>query len=199
MYDISKRLFDFIVSIIGLIILFPLFIVVAFAVKVSSKGPVFYRGIRAGQHGKSFRIYKFRSMLEGSDHGAGTTSRFDSRITRIGKFIRRHKIDEIPQLLNVFLGDMSFVGPRPELLSYTDKYQGEEITILTVKPGITDYSSIQFSNLNELIDDEDPDKAFETKILPEKNRLRIKYVKNRSFFVDIKLIIVTIMRVFGVK
>jgi lipopolysaccharide/colanic/teichoic acid biosynthesis glycosyltransferase len=134
-------------------------------------------------------------MVVGADKGAGTTSRNDPRVTAVGRFIRRYKLDELPQLLNVLVGDMSFVGPRPELPRYTDQYQGEELLILQVRPGITDYSSLKFSNLNDLIGDEDPDQAYEEKILAEKNRLRIQYVKDQSFWLDLSLILKTILRV----
>jgi lipopolysaccharide/colanic/teichoic acid biosynthesis glycosyltransferase len=138
-------------------------------------------------------------MQVGAELGAGTTSRNDARITPVGRFIRRYKLDELPQLFNVLRGDMSFVGPRPELLRYTSQYVGDEKLILCVRPGITDLSSIQFSNLNTLIDDENPDRNFEERILPHKNRLRIKYVRERSFLLDFKLIGKTLARLIGTR
>ena len=193
-YLIPKRIFDIIFSIVGLLILSPIFIIVSLLVKYTSKGPIFFKGRRTGMNGKPFDIYKFRSMYVGSENMAGSTSRNDSRITKVGKFLRKYKIDEIPQLINVFLGEMSIVGPRPELKKYTDKYQGEELLILEVRPGITDLSSIKFSNLNDLIDDAEPDSSFEKNILKSKNSLRIKYVKTSTFFGDINLIILTIFK-----
>jgi lipopolysaccharide/colanic/teichoic acid biosynthesis glycosyltransferase len=198
-YEICKRGFDITIALIGLLLLFPMLIFISIAVKFTSPGPVFYRAFRTGYLGIPFRIFKFRSMVVGADQGPGTTSRNDPRITSVGKFLRKYKIDELPQLINVLLGDMSFVGPRPELPSYTKQYSGEELIILKVKPGITDYSSIKFSNLNDLISDDDPDQAFEVNFLREKNMLRIQYVKDRCFWLDIYLIIKTIARLFRIK
>jgi lipopolysaccharide/colanic/teichoic acid biosynthesis glycosyltransferase len=194
-YRLLKRIFDIVFACLGFLALLPFFTAIAVAVKLSSPGPIFYRGLRTGRFSKPFRIFKFRSMVVGADKGAGTTSRNDPRVTAVGRFIRRYKLDELPQLLNVLVGDMSFVGPRPELPRYTDQYQGEELLILQVRPGITDYSSLKFSNLNDLIGDEDPDQAYEEKILAEKNRLRIQYVKDQSFWLDLSLILKTILRV----
>jgi len=195
----SKLIFDFTFSLVGLILVAPLLIVIGIAIKANSDGPILYKGLRTGRYGKPFYIYKFRSMVIGADKGAGTTSRNDPRLTSIGRYIRKYKLDEFPQLLNVLKGEMSFVGPRPELPRYTEKYQGKELLILTVKPGITDYSSLQFSNLNDLICDSEPDKYFENNILSAKNRLRIKYVETRTFAGDIKLIILTIFTVLRIK
>ncbi len=194
-YKTAKRITDIILASLGIIILLPVFLLIAFVIKFDSRGPVFFRGVRTGKNNVPFRIFKFRSMYIGSEYKAGTTSRNDNRVTKVGKFIRRYKLDELPQLLNVILGEMSFVGPRPELPKYTNEYTGEELLILTVKPGITDISSIKFSNLNDLIEDEDPDKAFETRILMVKNLLRIEYVKTCSYWFDIKLIIKTVFKI----
>lgn len=198
-YDYLKRIFDVCFSLVGLILLAPLLIVIGIAIKANSAGPVLYMGLRTGRYGKPFYIYKFRSMVMGADRGAGTTSKNDPRVTSIGKYLRKYKLDEFPQLLNVLKGEMSFVGPRPELPRYTEMYKGKELLILTVKPGITDYSSVQFSNLNDLICDADPDKSFEKNILAEKNRLRIKYVETRTFIGDIKLIFLTLIRILRIK
>ena len=198
-YELSKRGLDVVVAITGILVLSPVFIFIALLIRLSSPGPVFYRGIRSGLYGTKFRIFKFRSMVINADRGAGTTSRGDPRITPLGRIIRRNKMDELPQLFNVFLGHMSLVGPRPELPRYTDQYCDEERLILTVKPGITDYSSLQFSNLNDLIEDADPDRAFEEKILQKKNQLRVQYVKERSFWLDIHLILKTVCRVSGIR
>ena len=198
-YECSKRLFDIVLSIFAILILLPLFIIISIIVKATSPGDVFYRGIRAGLHGKVFKIFKFRSMYTGSDKGPRTTSKADARITFVGVYLRKYKLDELPQLFNILFGDMSFVGPRPELKTYTDLYKGDEKLILTVRPGLTDFSSLYFSNLNELIDDKDPDKVFEKNILPKKNYLRIEYVKKRNFLLDLNLILKTFIKVVGFK
>jgi len=195
-YSPAKILFDYVLAIIGLVFLFPVLIVIATAVKIDSPGPVFYRARRTGLYGKYFYIYKFRSMVTGADRGPGTTSRNDPRVTRVGNLIRRYKLDELPQLINILKSEMSFVGPRPELPYYTDQYSVDEQIILMVKPGITDYSSMHFSNLNEVISDEDPDTCFEENILQDKNKLRIRYVLQRTFTGDIKLIFMTIILLF---
>ena len=194
-----KRLIDIILSIIGIILFFPIFIIISIVIKLTSVGRVFYFGKRIGLNGRPFKIIKFRTMKENSDKGPDTTSRNDNRTTFVGRFLRKHKLDELPQLFNILFGDMSFVGPRPELKKYTDLYKGDEKLILTVKPGLTDFSSIYFSNLNELIDDENPDKSFEEKILSKKNLLRVEYVKKQSFLLDIKLILQTLVKLFSFK
>ena len=199
MYKFSKRLFDLFMSFFGIIFLSPILLFIAVSVKFTSKGTILYRGERSGLFGKSFNILKFRTMVMNADLGAGTTSRNDKRITYVGNILRRYKLDELPQLINVFFGDMSFVGPRPELQKYTNQYQGEEKLILSVRPGITDFSSVKFSNLNELIDDNNPDASFEKKILSEKNRLRLQYVNECNFWLDIKLIFLTILRITSIK
>jgi lipopolysaccharide/colanic/teichoic acid biosynthesis glycosyltransferase len=198
-YECSKRLFDIVLSIFAILIFFPLFIIISIIVKATSPGDVFYRGIRTGLHGKVFKIFKFRSMYTGSDKGPGTTSKADVRITFVGVYLRKYKLDELPQLFNILFGDMSFVGPRPELKTYTDLYKGDEKLILTVRPGLTDFSSLYFSNLNELIDNKDPDKVYEKNILPKKNYLRIEYVKKRNFLLDLNLILKTFIKVVGFK
>lgn len=194
-----KRLIDIILSIIGILLFLPIFIIISIVIKLTSVGRVFYFGKRIGLNGRPFKIIKFRTMKENSNKGPDTTSRNDSRITFVGHFLRKHKLDELPQLFNILFGDMSFVGPRPELKKYTDLYKGDEKLILTVRPGLTDISSIYFSNLNELIDDENPDKSFEEKILPKKNLLRVEYVKKQSFLLDIKLILQTLVKLFSFK
>ena len=197
--DSSKRIFDITLSLVGLLSLAPILIIIGVCIKINSSGPVIYKGLRSGRYGKPFYIYKFRSMAVGAESGAGTTSRNDPRITFIGKSLRKYKVDELPQLLNVLKGEMSFVGPRPELLRYTAIYEGKELLILTVKPGITDYSSIKFSNLNEMIRDEDPDKDYENKIIKKKNKLRIMYVEKQTFCGDINLIFLTLIKIWSAK
>jgi lipopolysaccharide/colanic/teichoic acid biosynthesis glycosyltransferase len=192
-YLAFKRIFDVFSSALGLTFLLPFFSVVAFAIKLDSHGPIFYRGVRTGKNSKLFRIYKFRTMYVGREKpGGDTTALNDDRITRVGKLLRKYKLDEFPQLINVLKGEMSIVGPRPELPAYTDKYTAEENKILTVSPGITDFSSIEFSSLDEVVGAEESDRMYEEKILPVKNRMRLEYVEKMSFGQDMKLIFLTI-------
>lgn len=197
-YRFVKRFFDIVFAMIGIIVLSPLMLVIALSILLDNPGPILYKGLRAGQFGMRFYILKFRTMVVNADKGAGTTSKNDSRVTRTGKILRPLKLDELPQLFNVLMGNMSFVGPRPELTRYTDAYKGEERLILTVKPGITDYSSVEFSNLNELIGDADPDKYFEEHFLDKKNQLRIRYVKEQSFLSDLGILFKTVGRVLKI-
>ncbi len=189
----AKRVFDFVASFSGLCILLPFFLIIAILIKITSEGPVFYRGIRTGRHNKTFRIYKFRTMRPNLEKpGGDTTALNDPRITKIGSFLRKYKLDEFPQLINVLKGEMSIVGPRPELVAYTSQYNQEEKCILSVKPGITDFSSIEFHSLDKCVGAEDVDKIFEETILHKKNQLRMKYVKEKSFFLDMKIIVKTV-------
>ena len=193
-----KRLFDIVASLIGLVLFSPLLIAVAIWVKLDSPGPVFYRGRRGGIGNKPFGIYKFRSMVMNADKiGGSSTSGEDPRVTKSGRFIRKDKIDELSQLLNVLVGDMSIVGPRPEVLSYTSKYEGELLEILSVRPGITDWASIW--NADEggvLAGAKDPDRAYEILIQPTKLQLQLRYVRERTFWSDIKIIFYTARRIF---
>lgn len=188
-----KRLFDIIASGLGLIILSPLFLILAIWIKLDSKGPVFYRQIRVGKNNKDFRIYKFRSMRVGSDKGSLVTiGGHDPRITRSGFFIRKYKLDELPQLINVFIGDMSLVGPRPEVRHYVDYWTPEQMQVLDVRPGITDPASIKYRNENELMEQaEDPERFYIEVIMQEKLKLYLDYVRTRSFSKDILLILKT--------
>ncbi len=188
-----KRLFDIVMSGLGLIVLSPLFLIVAIWITLDSHGPVFYRQVRVGWHNKDFRIFKFRSMRVGSDKGSLVTiGGHDPRITRSGYFIRKTKIDELPQLINVFIGDMSLVGPRPEVRHYVDYWTPEQMHVLDVRPGITDPASIKFRNENELMDKaDDPEKYYVEVIMQEKIKLYLEYVHNASFWYDIKLIFKT--------
>src|SRR5271155_200760 len=191
-----KRAFDAVISSLGLLALSPLLVVISIAVKLDSAGPVFYRGWRAGHHGKPFRIFKFRTMCADAERvGSSSTGHNDPRITRVGRWLRAPKLDELPQLLNVLRGEMSLVGPRPEVEEHTAAYTEEEKIILSVRPGITDYSSIRFYNLNELIGSEDPHRVFVERYRAEKNRLRVEYVRNNSFWIDLKLIFRTVARI----
>lgn len=188
-----KRLFDIIASGIGLILLSPLFIVFAIWIKLDSRGPVFYRQVRVGRYNKDFRIFKFRSMRLGSDKGSLVTiGGHDPRITRSGYFIRKYKIDELPQLINVFVGDMSLVGPRPEVRHYVDYWTPEQMHVLDVRPGITDPASIRFRNENELMEKaDDPEKFYIEEVMQKKLRLYLEYVRHHSFIGDIGLIFKT--------
>jgi lipopolysaccharide/colanic/teichoic acid biosynthesis glycosyltransferase len=160
---------------------------------MDSQGPIFYKALRGGYHNIPFKIYKFRTMVAGADKiGGGTTSLNDSRITKTGRFLRKTKLDEIPQLLNIVKGEMSFIGPRPELLQYTNNYTNEEKIILAVRPGITDISSIRFIALDEIVGEENADEYYEKYVLKQKNLLRVEYVKKQSFALDIQLFCATI-------
>ena len=188
-----KRLFDVIASGLGLIVLSPLFVILAIWIKLDSKGPVFYRQVRVGYKNKDFRIFKFRSMRVGADKGSLVTiGGHDPRVTRSGYWIRKFKLDELPQLINVFLGDMSLVGPRPEVRHYVDYWTPEQMHVLDVRPGITDPASIKFRNENELMEKaEDPEKYYIEVIMQEKIKLYLEYVEKHSFLYDIGLIFKT--------
>ena len=188
-----KRVFDIVASGLGLIVLSPLFLVLAIWIKLDSNGPVFYRQVRVGYKNKDFRIFKFRSMRVGADKGSLVTiGGHDPRVTRSGYFIRKFKFDELPQLINVFLGDMSLVGPRPEVRYYVDYWTAEQMHVLDVRPGITDPASIKFRNENELMEKaEDPEKYYIEVIMQEKIKLYLEYVEKHSFFYDLGLIFKT--------
>ena len=188
-----KRLFDVVASGVGLLLLSPLFLLVAIWIKLDSPGPVFYRQVRVGRYNRDFRIFKFRSMRVGADKGSLVTiGGRDPRVTRSGYFIRKFKVDELPQLINVFIGDMSLVGPRPEVRHYVDYWTKEQLRVLDVRPGITDPASIKFRNENELLEKaEDPEKYYIEVIMQEKLRLYLEYVENHSFWYDMKLIFQT--------
>ena len=188
-----KRIFDIIASGLGLIVLSPLFLILAIWIKCDSKGPVFYRQVRVGRNNKDFRISKFRSMRVGADKGSLVTiGGRDPRVTKSGYWIRKFKLDELPQLINVFIGDMSLVGPRPEVRHYVDYWTPEQMHVLDVRPGITDPASIKFRNENELMEKaEDPEKYYIEVIMQEKIKLYLKYVEKHSFFYDLGLIFKT--------
>ncbi|MCA4806980.1 sugar transferase [Myroides odoratimimus] len=188
-----KRLFDIISSGIGLIFLSPIFLFLAIWIKIDSQGPVFYKQVRVGKDGKDFKIFKFRSMCQGSDKkGLITVGGRDPRVTKSGYYIRKYKLDEFPQLINVFVGDMSVVGPRPEVRKYVDLYNEEQLRVLSVRPGITDIASIKYRNENELLEKaEDPDKTYIEEIMPDKLKYNLEYIDKASFIYDIKLIFIT--------
>lgn len=190
-----KRAFDILASFFGLIVLSPLFIIVSILIMIDSRGGVFYRQVRVGRGGKDFRLYKFRSMRTGSDKkGLITIGGRDSRITRIGYYLRKYKIDELPQLINVLIGDMSFVGPRPEVRRYVNLYTADQLKVLDVRPGITDVASIKYRNENEILGSvENPDEYYINTIMPDKLTLNIDYLNRRTFLSDIKVIIRTVI------
>ena len=192
-----KRGFDVIGSLTALLLLFPFFFFAAVMIKIRDGGPVFYRGERTGLEGVTFRIYKFRTMVVDAEKlGGASTAGDDARITPVGRFLRKYKLDELPQLINVLKGEMSIVGPRPEVKRYTDMFSEEERAILTVRPGITDWASIW--NADEgavLAGAADPEKAYLELIRPTKLKLQLKYVRERSFWVDLKIIFLTLLAV----
>jgi len=185
------------VSLFGLIILSPLFLIIAILIKLDSEGPVFYRGERVGKDGKPFRIFKFRTMVKNAEKlGGPSTSADDPRLTKVGKILRKYKLDELPQLINVLKGEMSLVGPRPEVKIYVDMLKPEEKEkILSVRPGMTDLASLwDFHEEEVLKGSEDPEKTYMEKIRPKKVQLQLEYVKNRSFLLDLKIIFKTLIR-----
>lgn len=188
-----KRIFDIVASGIGLILLSPLFVILAIWIKCDSIGPVFYKQVRVGRNNMDFQLFKFRSMRVGSDKkGLITVGGHDPRITRSGYYIRKYKLDEFPQLINVFKGDMSLVDPRPEVRKYVDMYTEEQMHVLDVRPGITDLASIRYRNENELLERvNDPDKYYVEVIMPDKLRINLEYVARHSFTFDIRLIFQT--------
>lgn len=191
-----KRLFDLVLSFIGLIIFSPLLLTISFLIKKEDGGPVFYRGVRVGKYGRLFRIFKFRSMVINAEKiGGSSTADDDPRITKIGKFVRKYKLDELPQLINVFKGEMSFVGPRPEVQHYVNMFTQEEKAILTVRPGITDWASLWNSDEGAILaGSPDPEKTYMEEIRPEKIRLQLMYVRERSFLTDINIILQTVLK-----
>ncbi len=193
-----KKIFDFFVSFVSTLILSPILIIISVLIKLDSSGPVFYRGIRAGVKGQPFKIYKFRTMvIDAEKKGGPSTADDDARITRIGKILRKIKLDELPQLLNILEGDMSFVGPRPEVYFYVNMYNEEEKNILSVKPGITDRASIWNSDEGSILKGSiDPEKTYMEKIRPTKIKLQLEYVRNNSFWSDISIIFETMREVF---
>lgn len=188
-----KRLFDIVSSLIGLLFLFPVLILISLVIFATSRGGVFYSQTRVGKNKKHFKLLKFRTMKPNSDKaGQLTVGENDSRITGIGGVLRKLKLDEIPQLLNVIRGEMSIVGPRPEVPKYVDLYSEEQLKVLSVRPGLTDLASIEFINENEILgNSENPEKEYVEVIMPKKLRLNIKYIENQTFLGDIKLIFKT--------
>jgi possible glycosyltransferase len=191
-----KRIFDIILSLFGLIILLPFMLIIAIFIKLDSKGPVFFKQVRVTKNGREFKIFKYRTMRVGSDKYRQITVGKDNRITKVGAFLRKYKLDEIPQLINVLIGDMSLVGPRPEVPKYVALYTDEQKEILKVRAGITDYASIEFSDENDLLaSEEDPEKAYIEKVMPKKIELNKKYISEISILTDIKIILLTIKKI----
>jgi len=191
-----KKFIDTTFAIILFFALLPLNFIISIAIVIDTGLPILYKSERGGCNGKTFQIYKFRSMIQNADKlGGGTTALDDKRVTKVGQFIRKIKLDEIAQIINIIRGEMSFVGPRPELLKYTSHYSEKEKIILEVKPGITDYSSIVFINLDEVVGSENADEMYEKYVLPKKNQLRIKYAETISFETDMKLLFETLLSV----
>lgn len=192
-----KRVFDFTVSLLGLIILSPIFMILALMIVIDSRGGVFFRGVRVGQHGKDFRIFKFRSMKPDCEgKGKWNVGNDDDRITRVGHFLRNTKLDELPQLINVLKGDMSLVGPRPELRVYIDMYTEREMPILDLKPGVTDWASMtNFEQFKGFTEASDPDEYYLKAVRPLKLELQLYYRNNNSFLGDIKCLFWTVYKV----
>jgi lipopolysaccharide/colanic/teichoic acid biosynthesis glycosyltransferase len=189
-----KRIFDILFSLTGLIILSPLFFIIIIAVKFNSKGSSLYVQKRVGVNGKDFNLYKFRTMFLDSDKkGLLTVGGRDPRITGTGYYLRKYKLDELPQLYNVLKGDMSFVGPRPEVRKYVNLYSKEQKKVLSIRPGITDVASIKYRNENEILDgQENPEEYYIENILPDKINMNLNYLNDRSFFKDVKVIFNTL-------
>ena len=192
-----KRLFDIIVSFFSLLFFTPILLIVSVLVKATSIGPVFYKQVRVGKNNKDFKIFKFRTMRVDSDKfGLLTVSGRDPRITKMGYYLRKYKLDELPQLINVFIGNMSFVGPRPEVRKYVDLYSLEQMAVFNVKPGITDLASIEFRNENEILSKQsNPDKYYIDVIMPHKLEINLKYIKERNLIKDFKVIFMTFIAI----
>jgi len=194
----TKRLFDIIFSILGILILSPFLIILSISIMLTSAGGTFYKQIRVGKNGKEFKLFKYRTMRIGADKsGSLTVGMRDSRITAIGFYLRKYKLDELPQLFNILLGDMSFVGPRPEVPKYVALYSAEQRAVLKVKPGITDYASIVYSEENELLaNTENPEELYIERILPAKLKLNMRYINEMNLVTDVKVILKTIGKIF---
>ena len=188
-----KRIFDIVASGFGLLVMSPVFLILAIWIKLDSKGPVFYRQVRVGRKNRDFRIFKFRSMRVGADKmGLITVGGHDPRVTRSGYFIRKYKLDEFPQLINVFIGDMSLGGPRPEVRKYVDLYTSEQMQVLDVRPGVTSLASIRYRNENELLEKvEDSDQYYINVVMQDKLAIDLEYIRNVSFGYDIRLVFQT--------
>ncbi len=195
-----KTLFDILIATIALLVLLPIFILISLAIKITSPGDIFYRGVRAGRNNIDFKIYKFRTMVQNAeDIGGPSTALEDVRFTRIGRFLRKYKLDELPQFINILKGDMSLVGPRPQVKYYTNQYSGELKLILTIKPGLTDLASLYFMDMDAVLGNKNVDEKYAAEIEPIKNILRLKYVNERNFLLDIRILIETAFGIIGIK
>jgi len=194
-----KRLFDVFLSIIALIILLPLLIIVSLFIVLDSKGGVFYKQQRVGKNGRDFWLFKFRTMAKNADkNGLLTIGSKDSRVTRVGLILRKYKLDELPQLINILIGDMSIVGPRPEVRKYVNLYNNEQMRVLTVKPGLTDFSSIEYFNESDLLaQSSEPETHYINEIMPAKLKLSLKYIEKKSFLTDLKIILKTFNKIIS--
>lgn len=193
-----KRLFDFLASSLGLLLLSPVLLLIALWITLESSGGPFYLQERIGKDGQPFKLFKFRSMRKGSDQKGLLTVGKDPRITKSGAFIRKYKLDELPQLINVFVGDMSLVGPRPEVRKYVDLYTPEQRKVLSMKPGITDWASIKYRNESELLgQSSNPEETYIQQIMPDKLRINLNYIHQHSFCMDLRIILLTISRIFS--
>ena len=193
---VGKRVLDLLLALPFFVVALPLYLIIGAAILLEDGAPVFYRPLRGGYRGKSFRIFKFRTMVKNADQlGGGTTALNDPRITRVGNILRKTKLDETANLINILLGTMSFIGPRPELLRYTEAYTEREKAILMVRPGVTDYSSIKFINLDEIVGTENADEMYEKYVLKQKNELRLRYAETVSLKTDAKIFLTTVGKV----
>ena len=193
-----KRLFDILFSLLVLIIGLPFGLLIVICIAVDSRGNVIYKQKRVGRNNVDFQLYKFRTMCADADKGSQiTVSDHDSRITKTGAFLRKYKIDEFPQFLNILKGEMSIVGPRPEVRKYVDMYTPEQMRVLTVRPGLTDYASIRYVNENELLaTSADPEQTYIQEIMPDKLKLNLKYIDEKSLLTDAKIVLQTIVAIF---
>lgn len=195
---ILKRIFDLIFSLFLILLLSPFMLIISLLITIDSNGKIFYKQKRVGKNNIDFKIFKFRTMHPGSDQqGMLTVSAKDPCITRVGYFLRKYKLDELPQLFNVLIGNMSFVGPRPEVRKYVDMYKPDQLHVLNAKPGITDYASIEYSDENEILSrSPDPENEYIRKIMTEKLALNLKYIHEQSFLTDMKILLRTFIKIF---
>ncbi len=196
---ICKRIFDIVFSLTGILLLSPFFIIISILIMPDSKGEIFYKQIRIGKNQKKFFLLKFRTMRPGSDiKGLITVGGRDPRVTNAGQFLRKYKLDELPQLFNILIGDMSFVGPRPEVEKYVKLYNDEQLKVLSIKPGLTDYASLAYINESEILgQSQDPEKTYTEEIMPAKLKLNLEYIKDQCFITDMKIIGKTFGRIFS--
>lgn len=191
-----KRLFDIILSFFALILLLPFFILIAIFIKIDSTGPIFFGQTRVGKNNRDFKLWKFRSMRKSNTNQSLITIGNDSRITKVGSFLRAYKLDELPQLYNIIVGNMSIVGPRPEVRKYVEKYTADQLRVLSVRPGLTDYASLEYFNESEILEKYDnPEKAYIEIVMPAKLKLNLKYIDDKNPGKDLEIILKTIGRI----